>query len=94
MPKQESIAERLRENAKRPLLIICGGAIIDFLGKKIERAPVWMRRARIEWIYRLWREPKRLFRRYVVGNPVFIGRAVFYRIQGRFGWPFLKRRSG
>lgn len=82
MPKQELIAQRLRENAARPLLIICGGAIIDFLGGKVERAPVWMRRARIEWIYRLWQEPKRLFRRYVIGNPVFIGRAVFYRIKG------------
>lgn len=40
------------------------GATIDFLAGKISRAPVWMRRSGLEWVYRLLQEPRRLFRRY------------------------------
>jgi N-acetylglucosaminyldiphosphoundecaprenol N-acetyl-beta-D-mannosaminyltransferase len=41
------------------------GATIDFLAGKVARAPVWMRRSGLEWVYRLIQEPRRLFRRYV-----------------------------
>jgi N-acetylglucosaminyldiphosphoundecaprenol N-acetyl-beta-D-mannosaminyltransferase len=41
------------------------GATIDFLAGKVSRAPVWMRDAGLEWVYRLLQEPRRLFRRYV-----------------------------
>jgi N-acetylglucosaminyldiphosphoundecaprenol N-acetyl-beta-D-mannosaminyltransferase len=41
------------------------GATIDFLAGKVSRAPVWMRNAGLEWVYRLLQEPRRLFRRYV-----------------------------
>ena len=41
------------------------GATIDFLAGKVSRAPVWMRHAGLEWVYRLLQEPRRLFRRYV-----------------------------
>jgi len=76
MPRQEEVALALRASIDFPCLIICGGAIIDFLGGKTPRAPSWMRRAGVEWIFRLGREPKRLFRRYVIGNPVFLTRAL------------------
>jgi exopolysaccharide biosynthesis WecB/TagA/CpsF family protein len=76
MPKQEEVAVALRAAVGFPCLIICGGAIIDFLGEKTTRAPGWMRRAGCEWLYRLALEPRRLFRRYVIGNPVFIARAL------------------
>jgi len=59
-----------------PCLIVCGGAIIDFLGGKMPRAPRWMRRAGLEWAFRLGLEPRRLFRRYVIGNPVFLARTL------------------
>jgi hypothetical protein len=55
---------------------VCGGAIIDFMGGKTSRAPVWMRKTGLEWVYRLMIEPRRLFHRYVVGNPVFLARAI------------------
>jgi hypothetical protein len=58
-----------------PCLIVCGGAIIDFMGGKTARAPQWMRKTGIEWVFRLLLEPRRLFQRYVVGNPVFLARA-------------------
>lgn len=74
MPKQELLAQVLRPHLQQPCLIVCGGAIIDFLGAKVKRAPNWMRQAGIEWLYRLWLEPRRLFLRYVIGNPLFIFR--------------------
>lgn len=77
MPKQEQVAVLLRQRlAGSACLIVCGGAIIDFLGGKVVRAPIWMRRCGLEWLYRLALEPKRLFRRYVMGNPKFLNRAV------------------
>jgi len=78
MPKQEQVAQLLRGALARPCLIVCGGAILDFLGGGTVRAPAWMRRLGIEWLYRLVREPRRLFRRYVLGNPLFLARARRY----------------
>jgi N-acetylglucosaminyldiphosphoundecaprenol N-acetyl-beta-D-mannosaminyltransferase len=76
MPRQEEVAGLLRAALGFPCLIICGGAIIDFLGGKTSRAPAWLRRAGLEWAFRLALEPGRLFRRYVIGNPLFIARAL------------------
>jgi exopolysaccharide biosynthesis WecB/TagA/CpsF family protein len=73
----------LRAQLDYPCLIVCGGAIIDFLGGKIARAPVWMRRLGLEWVYRLVQEPGRLFRRYVLGNPLFLARALRLRLAQR-----------
>jgi len=38
---------------------------------------MWMRKSGIEWCYRLYQEPRRMFRRYVLGNPLFILRVIF-----------------
>ena len=76
MPRQEEVAAVLRSALGYPCLIICGGAIIDFLGGKTSRAPGWMRASGLEWLYRLALEPRRLFKRYVLGNPLFIVRAL------------------
>ncbi|AMO24141.1 WecB/TagA/CpsF family glycosyltransferase [Ramlibacter solisilvae] len=76
MPRQEEVAHMLRAALGYPCLIVCGGAIIDFIGGKTSRAPAWMRGAGLEWLYRLALEPRRLFQRYVVGNPLFLLRAV------------------
>ncbi|CAM4063496.1 UDP-N-acetyl-D-mannosaminuronic acid transferase [Pseudomonas reidholzensis] len=78
MPRQEAIAARLAA-AGRPCLVVCGGAIIDFLGGKVTRAPRWLRRVGGEWVYRLLKEPKRLFKRYVIGNPMFLLRTLLCR---------------
>jgi alpha-1,3-mannosyltransferase len=50
------------------------GALFDFLCGDAQRAPLWLRAARLEWVYRLAREPGRLWRRYIIGNPVFLMR--------------------
>jgi N-acetylglucosaminyldiphosphoundecaprenol N-acetyl-beta-D-mannosaminyltransferase len=75
MPRQEEVAGVLRAALGFPCLIVCGGAIIDFMGGKTSRAPNWVRGLGLEWLFRLGLEPRRLFRRYVIGNPVFIARA-------------------
>jgi exopolysaccharide biosynthesis WecB/TagA/CpsF family protein len=80
MPRQELLAQRLRETIEHPCLIVCGGAIIDFLGGKTPRAPHWMRAAGLEWCFRLAMEPRRLFRRYVLGNPLFLARALGFTL--------------
>ena len=82
MPKQEAVAVALRSKLGFPCTIICGGAIIDFLAGRTTRAPQWMRRAGMEWLYRLAKEPRRLSHRYVVGNPVFLMRALWLAASG------------
>lgn len=48
------------------------GALLDFTAGRMHRAPVWVQRLRLEWVYRLAQEPRRLFKRYVMGNPLFL----------------------
>ncbi len=52
------------------------GALFDFMAGEVPRAPVWVRSIRSEWIYRLAQEPGRLWRRYVLGNPIFVLRIL------------------
>lgn len=75
MPRQEAIAAAIVERCEwQPRLLICGGAIIDFLSNRHSRAPEWLRKSGFEWAYRLALEPRRLFRRYVIGNVIFLNR--------------------
>lgn len=71
MPRQEMVATILKTSIERPALIINGGAIVDFLAGRVERAPVPIQRIGLEWLYRLSREPRRLFGRYVIGGILF-----------------------
>jgi hypothetical protein len=73
---------RLRERLSHPLLIVNGGAILDFLGEKVTRAPEVMRNTGLEWVYRLYLEPKRLARRYLLGIPVFFSHVALTRLVG------------
>ena len=52
------------------------GGLLDFVSARIPRAPLWMRKLNIEWCFRLYCEPSRLFRRYIIGNPLFIMRVL------------------
>lgn len=59
------------------------GAFLDFVSGRVQRAPGWMHAIGLEWVYRLYREPRRLARRYVLGNPLFLYRAWRMRAQER-----------
>ena len=76
MPKQERVAQQMKHGLHQDVAIVCGGAILDFLSGYKPRAPMWMRRSGLEWAYRLSLEPKRLFGRYIVGNPLFLLRSM------------------
>lgn len=77
MPKQERVAFTLNNSISSPALIVCGGAIADFIAERFPRAPVFLQKVGLEWTYRLSKEPVRLFRRYVIGNVVFLLRAIY-----------------
>lgn len=79
MPKQEEVSVKLREALAHPVLIVNGGAILDYIGGKVPRAPLVMRKTGMEWLFRLAVEPKRLFRRYVVGIPVYFAHVAEVR---------------
>lgn len=71
-PKQEfwTAAHEARLGAR---LILSVGAAFDFHSGRVRRAPAWMRRAGLEWLFRLASEPRRLAPRYVVTNLRFVG---------------------
>jgi len=52
------------------------GALFDFEAGVVQRAPSWVRRLRCEWVYRLLQEPRRLARRYLIGNFLLLGRVL------------------
>ena len=52
------------------------GAVFDFYAGTAQRAPLWWQKHSLEWLYRLVKEPKRMWRRYVIGNPLFIFRII------------------
>lgn len=48
------------------------GAVFDFFAGTVERAPIWWQEHGLEWAYRLIKEPKRMWRRYIIGNSLFL----------------------
>lgn len=56
----------------------CGtiGAVFDFFAGTMERAPMWWQEHSLEWLYRLIKEPKRMWRRYIIGNTLFIRNVI------------------
>lgn len=75
-PKQELWIAEMRPLLDAPLLVGVGAAF-DFHAGLLAQAPSWMQHAGLEWLFRLSREPKRLWRRYASQNPRFI--AAFAR---------------
>ena len=69
-PKQERWMAEHRDRLDATILIGVGAAF-DFHTGRLDRAPLWMQRAGLEWSYRLYKEPRRLWRRYVLGIPRF-----------------------
>jgi N-acetylglucosaminyldiphosphoundecaprenol N-acetyl-beta-D-mannosaminyltransferase len=71
-PKQELWIDRSIDDL-RPAVALGVGASLDFLAGKYKRAPEWMGRVGLEWLYRLLQEPRRLWKRYLVEAPRFLG---------------------
>jgi len=79
-PKQEKfMAEYLPK--LNVTLMVGVGAAFDFHSGRVKQAPRWIQRSGLEWCYRLCQEPRRLWKRYLRNNPLFIGR-VFLQLTG------------
>lgn len=81
-PKQERWMMRFRERLTTPVLIAVGAAF-DYNTGRIQRAPRWMQRCALEWLYRVYQEPRRLWRRYARNNPRFLFYLLFERLRLR-----------
>ena len=68
-PKQERWMAR--HHAALPMPLVGVGAWFDFSSGTVREAPVWMQRAGLEWLHRLFQQPGRLWRRYAFHNPRF-----------------------
>lgn len=72
-PRQERWIAKHAGALRVPVRIGVGG-LFDYYSGRIPRAPVWMRESGLEWVWRLAQEPGRLWRRYLIGNPLFLYR--------------------
>lgn len=70
-PKQDIWMATHRERLNAPMIIAVGAAF-DFHTGRLPQAPHWMQRVGLEWLFRLIQEPKRLWYRYLVYNPLFV----------------------
>jgi N-acetylglucosaminyldiphosphoundecaprenol N-acetyl-beta-D-mannosaminyltransferase len=70
-PKQEKWSYQLKDSLDTKH-ICCIGAVFDFYAGTINRAPGWMIKLGLEWLYRLVKEPSRMWRRYLIGNTKFV----------------------
>ncbi|WP_411028166.1 sugar transferase [Shimia sp. FJ5] len=74
VPRQELWIDAHRQLIDAPL-VLGVGALFDFLAGNVRRAPHWLRKRRMEWVWRLAMEPRRMAKRYLVGNATFLMRA-------------------
>lgn len=88
-PKQEKWAFK-HYNQLNASHICCIGAVFDFYAGTVKRAPAWLRSAGLEWFYRLLCEPRRMWRRYLIGNALFVSGVLKDKIMD----PFAKHKHG
>jgi N-acetylglucosaminyldiphosphoundecaprenol N-acetyl-beta-D-mannosaminyltransferase len=69
-PRQEIFAFEMKRLLPMPVLAV--GAAFPFIAGELPQAPEGMQRVGLEWLYRFWREPRRLWRRYLFLNPHFV----------------------
>ncbi len=74
-PKQERFMAQHLAALPEAKIFIGVGAAFDLLTGRIRQAPASMQRAGLEWLFRLTQEPKRLWKRYLINNPLFVARA-------------------
>jgi N-acetylglucosaminyldiphosphoundecaprenol N-acetyl-beta-D-mannosaminyltransferase len=82
VPLQEIFAAS-RLNEMGVPVVWCVGALFEYFAGVTRRAPVWMRRIGLEWIFRLVMEPRRLWRRYLPGNASFLMKVIKHRFKRR-----------
>lgn len=81
-PKQEKFFYAIRDKVNVHVALHIG-ASFDFVAGNIKRAPKWMSRMGLEWFYRLCKEPKRMFKRYLIDDMKIFGMYAKYKKQGK-----------
>ena len=84
-PKQERLIHYLRPRLPKTWWLGVGISF-SFLAGRVRRAPRWMQVMGLEWVHRLWQEPKRLFRRYIIQDVPFVFRLFGGALKARY-WP-------
>ena len=86
-PKKEEFVDRHRDLLKNVGFVLGVGGTFDIDAGLYKRAPNWMAKAGIEWTYRLWQEPKRMYKRYIVQDSKFLGmlaKQAYYEVTGDY----------
>jgi N-acetylglucosaminyldiphosphoundecaprenol N-acetyl-beta-D-mannosaminyltransferase len=84
-PKQDYWVARFRPLLDAKVLIAVGAAF-DFHAGRVRQAPRWMQRSGLEWLFRISQDPKRLWKRYLLGNPRFVYLVTRQLVLNRLGW--------
>ncbi len=79
-PLQEQWIYQNSERVNIPVQIAVGSAI-EFFSENYKRAPLVLRKIGLEWFYRLLKEPKRLWKRYLIGIPVFVFKVIVFKVR-------------
>lgn len=80
VPLQEKWVWAHRDEIRVPV-VWCVGALFEYYAGHRHRAPLWMRKCGLEWVFRLALEPRRLWRRYIIGNPLFLYHLVQFKMK-------------
>jgi N-acetylglucosaminyldiphosphoundecaprenol N-acetyl-beta-D-mannosaminyltransferase len=89
-PKKEEFVDRNREMLAKVGFVLGVGGTFDIDAGLYKRAPDWMAKAGIEWTYRLWQEPRRMYKRYIIEDSKFLGmlaKQAWYEVSGKFPQP-------
>ncbi len=86
-PKQEKWIYKYKDRLTHVKIHLAIGATIDFEAGNIRRAPKLLQMVAMEWLYRLWKEPKRMWRRYIIEDMPFFN-LIFKQKRGKYRNPF------
>ena len=81
-PAKENFLYENKELLKKVNFVMGVGGSFDVVAGKVKRAPIWMQNAGLEWFYRFKQEPKRMWKRYLLGNTKFIGLVLKEKFKG------------
>ena len=90
MPKQDLWAAKHQDSIEAPVIMAVGAAF-DFHADIVRQAPRWLQRSGGEWLFRLIQEPRRLWRRYLIGNTRFLWLVLKHEVLKR---PIERRQAG
>lgn len=88
-PKKEIFLNKYKDLIQAPFVMGVGGSF-DVVSGLVKRAPRWMQQSGLEWLYRVYQEPRRMWKRYLVTNSKFIGLLIGARLK----MVFAKKTNG